>query len=373
MGGFITKGSTSTTAPASTSKVSGRFRVESHEERISFPCVVVPLHSWQHGEWQPHHASSIVPPSTPSSLSILTLNVWFDDYKRETRNKEIVNIINKEQPTVVCLQEVKDDFLATLLADERVQERYLTSHVKVDDYETIMLLSLHDCHAPQLIEAHITTAMSRKLLLASFVHAGGRVDVATCHLESLMFADIRERQLREYVALLRHLHPASSSCLEERGSLSVLCGDFNFCSYRNWEESESSSWEELENNMLSRRLPTFVDVWPALWGEQPRRQSPPSDEMERLRMGYTFDTDRNPNIRAARPSHRDEMMRYDRILARTTSWRPLSIRLVANQPCSAPAELPDEEEEDSTPKELVYPSDHFGLLACFEPTSLSLH
>jgi hypothetical protein len=100
--------------------------------------------------------------------------------------------------------------------------------------------------------------------------------VGTVHLESLNKAPLRRRQFEISISALREYKNA------------VLCGDFNFCSHRNY-----SGVGKLENDCIEECAPDYVDVWPALRGVDP---------------GYTFNSDINRNI------HQTEMMRYDRII-----------------------------------------------------------
>lgn len=176
--------------------------------------------------------------------------------------------------------------------------------------------------------------------------------------------------------------------------LTILAGDFNFCSYRNFVPSLP-----LENDDLSVCLPGWLDVWQAL---KDASQEP----------GYTFDTELNA-FTEAMGCGRYERMRYDRVMALVSGpigggvegsvgagvaegvgqvWAPTDIRLVGTE------QLPLEPSDKSTgqdghqeqatgsagstsglglpgkpplsvvcsgPPRCVFPSDHFGLLATF--------
>ena len=83
----------------------------------------------------------------------------------------------------------------------------------------------------------------------------------------------------------------------------MLVGDFNFDDKQTWGDwrlagghvlaGRRREGAQLENTVLGRLLPRFVDVWPALHGHE----------------GVTYDGAANPHV-----ADRHERMRYDRIL-----------------------------------------------------------
>ena len=115
------------------------------------------------------------------------------------------------------------------------------------------------------------------------------------HLESLNNHRKREQQLRVAADVLA---PHANS---------VLVGDFNFDSARNFcEIGEAGSpgggaAQTLENDSLGAILPGHDDVWPLL---HPDAAGAP---------GFTFDARRNPLV-----TNKLEVMRYDRVMARFT-------------------------------------------------------
>ncbi len=136
--------------------------------------------------------------------------------------------------------------------------------------------------------------------------------VATVHLESFPEdGPVRAAQLDVVFSILRD------------GGDAALMGDFNF--------AEAS---EPETSRLDR---DFVDLWPACRpGES----------------GFTWDIARNPMAR--RGSFPGEASgRIDRILLRAAAWRPVSIRIVGNEPV-----------RKGDPS--LFASDHFGLVAVIE-------
>ena len=124
---------------------------------------------------------------------------------------------------------------------------------------------------------------------------------------------------------------------------SILMGDFNFCSYRNYPRSEETHYRSrtgasdrpLENDSLTAILPHHRDVWAALH---------PTEK------GYTFDSERNPLIA------KYEQMRYDRVLSKCINFAPVAIELIGTETIPS---------EDMSLRK-VHPSDHFGLLTTFD-------
>eukprot|EP01129_Flabellula_baltica_P007272 TRINITY_DN2810_c0_g1_i2.p1 TRINITY_DN2810_c0_g1~~TRINITY_DN2810_c0_g1_i2.p1 ORF type:complete len:113 (-),score=16.83 TRINITY_DN2810_c0_g1_i2:34-372(-) len=82
----------------------------------------------------------------------------------------------------------------------------------------------------------------------------------------------------------------------------------------------------LENDVLQRVIPEYIDIWPHLHPDEP---------------GFTFDSLNN------RMLQQYEEMRYDRMMLKSNRWEPTLIELIGTEPIL----------EDP----IVYPSDHFGL------------
>ena len=325
-------------------------------------------------------ASHANPPFT-----VFTLNVWFDFFARQTRNLEILALLRQHQPTVICLQEVLNDLVTLLKDDPWVRQNYLISSRSLPSYACMMLLSIPHCLSPTLERTELHSGMNRELLTATFSlptpaapSPASRIMVTTSHFESLSFRDVRRHQLSTFRQRFEHFLSTA-----QPPALAVLCGDFNFCSYRAWSAEDT---RPLENHVLTEVLPEFADLWPLLHGGlQAPRLHPPEDAEERARMGYTFDTDMNRNIGHCNP----EFMRYDRVLAFFSphaSWKADSIELTANKPCrqviqekkvpfgfslkhhlaSLFGATDSSSSNATTPMdEVIFPSDHFGLFVNF--------
>jgi len=170
--------------------------------------------------------------------------------------------------------------------------------------------------------------MDRRALIAEFQINNEKVFIATVHLESLANARYRKVQL-DLISMVLRLSPHS-----------FLMGDFNFDSIRDFHGGPPK-----ENKNIAKFFPPpkFMDVWPAIHPDK---------------RGFTFDTKENKMLHKA-DMHNDEQMRYDRIIMgsepiNTCKWKPTSIEIIGAEPIKG-----------LTLDVILFPSDHFGLLAEF--------
>lgn len=277
------------------------------------------------------------------SISVVTWNVWFGEFTMEKRYDEILSICKSLSADVICFQEVTTAFVG------KIREHSLADHYDISDYYLdgstlgsygVLTMSRRELNAN--FQWHdLPTEMDRKLLTATFNTPAGPLVVGNIHLESLNTASTRAAQLQQSNDILNHTPNA------------LLCGDFNFDSEKNFRPGSS-----LENDVLSRLLPTYEDAWL---------------ELHTLSTGKTYDTEMNHML-----LKKNERMRYDRIMVRKdNNQHPhlvlKNITLLGTAPLgynlpisskrnklrleSTPAGM---EREDTRP---VFPSDHFGLHA----------
>jgi endonuclease/exonuclease/phosphatase family metal-dependent hydrolase len=173
-------------------------------------------------------------------LSVVTWNVWFEDFKFETRTREIIRILKELDADFVCLQEVTPRFVQMICDDLWVQKSYCVSDCDgstVRPYGVMMLtkFKVAEFHNFDFTES----MMGRSLLVANY---GQRFAVSTSHFESLNFnMNARIEQLRLSTEILRTIDH------------SIVCGDFNF----------SSDW--MENAHIPE---DFIDIWAHLHPEE---------------------------------------------------------------------------------------------------------
>lgn len=304
-------------------------------------------------------------------FSIASWNVWFDPLGQQQRYSAILSACRMLSPDVICFQEVTPPFVSMLDASD-IRDDYCLSDHELDRYPYGNMILAKKCIDVSFQFISLPSQMGRKMLLAEATWTDGtRIGVGNVHLESLSSRPVREQQLQVCEQVLRDY------------DLSILCGDFNFCSYRNYNCIEADDYNEgLENDVLGRIMPDYNDMWP---------QVHPTEQ------GYTFDTVENGMLRL----HRHERMRYDRICYRVAegdqsmklTWAAHSIDLLGTSPVSSDAsavapQLPTATatataapSDFNTPPKVsrsvlvqpadarepvrLFPSDHFGLFGVF--------
>jgi endonuclease/exonuclease/phosphatase family metal-dependent hydrolase len=242
----------------------------------------------------------------PSSLSLLTWNVWFGLDRPHRRWTKLLEIVGKLRPDVIGFQEVTEPFLHALRTAGWRKRGYWISDPhgeEIDRYGSIVVSRL----PIERTAVHpLESQMGRRLVVVETTVADRPWAFATVHLESLSeSAAVRGLQLENIIERL------------ERFENVVLMGDFNFC----------SSWPEEEE-----RIPdTYLDLW---------REVRPGED------GFTVDCARNPMRLREVPGWK--RVRFDRILVRSEHLQPAEVQLVGVDRirCEGPTLLP---------------SDHFGL------------
>jgi endonuclease/exonuclease/phosphatase family metal-dependent hydrolase len=279
-------------------------------------------------------------------LTVMTWNVWFGaDFFKE-RMARIIDIVLEKDPDVANFQEVLGPFHKMMREHEELMKRYELSEPGNSYF--VATLTKRSLHA-KLTVVNLPSSMGRELIISSFKKGAESVAVGNIHLESLNNHPLRELQLFE-----------SRKALAAYGT-SVLVGDFNFCSERNFVPDSTP----LENDSLHSHLAGYIDVWPALHQQAGIHRMPDTAApaavadadspaaLARAARGYTFDSDVNGNLAEKR---RREVARYDRVMLRSDKGTvlPRSIELLGNEMVPG---VPQEEH--------LFPSDHFGLLARF--------
>mmetsp|Transcript_12170 Transcript_12170/g.19581 ORF Transcript_12170/g.19581 Transcript_12170/m.19581 type:complete len:379 (+) Transcript_12170:50-1186(+) len=261
----------------------------------------------------------------PSSIRVVTFNVWFSEYEWETRLEALVSFLS-ERDTIVCLQEVTPRFLSLLMKQPSIQGRYriLASVAPGSWYGLAMLVDKTSLPVPCIETIQLYTKMGRTALIAHFLSPAchGPLAIGTVHLESLDSRAIRSQQLQSIQKVLSYNDNAAS----------LLVGDMNI--------TVTGPWADLEENkqLLTTNLSGFIDCWEEL-------HDVTEDD------GMTFDTTTNAML-AAHTRFADSS-RYDRALFRSgasNAWKVKSMRIVGKDPIG----------KDSSGNS-IWISDHFGL------------
>lgn len=294
------------------------------------------------------------------SFSVLTWNIWFDDRSIIRRTQFIINQVKKLKPDVLCFQEVVPQTAELLKL--QLGTDYDFNKNSVDPYGCL-IFSLKD-HFAVFHETKMHSNMGRCLITASINFTAWddltntksinrSICICTSHFESLNFHSIREEQLAVANNNMKDFDNA------------ILCGDFNFCSYWNFNTMQSRGVSDakagLENDSLSVFLPEYDDLWPLLVCPEPAEEAGESPQdatdsvdasvsprlIEKVK-GFTFDSTINTMLTSY------EQMRYDRVLMkRNCDIKAVEIGLLGTEQigCDSLGDL--------------FPSDHFGLLAHF--------
>lgn len=271
------------------------------------------------------------------SIKILTWNIWFDKLQLSARTSAIASIIASRRPVVACLQEVTPAAFRILRA-ELSPFFFFSPYDETCSYSTLTLVDRGIESNPHFRRCDFETSDQGRFLQVAVLGCGIRV--GNVHLESLNNHTIRIEQLE-----------TSKTFFNAHDGPSLLCGDFNFCGWANYDSRKPLP---LENDDLARLLPDFIDAWPA---------ANPGDK------GYTFDSDANSML-AGRVKQR-ERFRFDRVLFKPAGRLRLeSAVLLGTEPINAPASssAPPASTFSTPPRdasEALFCSDHFGLLADF--------
>jgi tyrosyl-DNA phosphodiesterase 2 len=243
---------------------------------------------------------------TRETLTFATFNTWFGEHFDNERYNAISNLLSVHRPDFIAFQEITPKSLASFIGQQWIRDEYFSSDIDgstLGDYG-VLILSRLPLNTIKLIP--LPSFMGRDLLLVEVLVNGSSLWVATVHLESMKYSNLRGAQLKSIFEFLKDTPNVA------------LMGDFNFC----------SSWEE-ENDRIE---PAYHDIWELLRGNEP---------------GYTEDTSINKMRYLIKGKHKQ--VRFDRVLLKASEWTPTSIELLGTEPISP--EHPD-----------VFPSDHFGLL-----------
>jgi len=246
----------------------------------------------------------LLPAQEKKTLTFVTYNVLGDPVELKKRIPPLMKVLQESDADVIALQEVVPWFTA-LLAKEDWAKAYQTTKIKPEDAggqyflskTAIDKASVHKLPGPQ----------GRTVLVVTLRIGGRRLDVATTHMESpLQDGPVRAKQIESILSRLRDADDA------------VFLGDLNFGDGETEEKKIDAA---------------YVDVWKSL---------KPNDA------GFTW------NIESSDMSKKgsfpgEKSRRLDRILLRSSVWKPKEIRIVGDQPV-----VPGKKD--------LFPSDHFGLV-----------
>ncbi|KAH3756935.1 endonuclease/exonuclease/phosphatase family protein [Pelomyxa schiedti] len=284
-------------------------------------------------------------PSGRRTISVVTYNVWFEDYFRGLRTQRLLDLVAERDPDVVVLEEMTKESLAVLRSHKWFQAGgYWLSDAVGDTWGgrgTYGVVVASRLPIDTLSIRKVPTVMGRKLVVASvrLPHSEGSelMCIVGCHLESTSeCGETRTAQLRAAISHSKNFPHT------------IILGDTNI---NNEEEASvlfrtpstptptstsatSASTTPASTPSQAENSSTFVDVWKAF--AQATGSSDP---------GLT----RFPVL--SPPFEPREPRRLDRVFAR--NLRIVHAEVFGKEPI--PMELTPGAEKP------VLPSDHYGF------------
>jgi len=127
---------------------------------------------------------------TKMNISLLTWNIWFDEYQKEHRAKILLKEIAEHNPDVIALQEVTQEALNVI---KNIKDYHIIGSPLTFRYDTIILskypvLNWSRYQLPQ-------SNMGRNLLLGELAFPTATINVGTFHLESI-FRNKQDEQVK---------------------------------------------------------------------------------------------------------------------------------------------------------------------------------
>jgi endonuclease/exonuclease/phosphatase family metal-dependent hydrolase len=244
----------------------------------------------------------------PSSLRLVTWNVWYDPWKQRERWASLWALLDELDPDLICLQEVLAKHLDGPQLRARRARGFWISDARTSGHDVLMVSRM----IPRAHRRHpLPSTKQPELLVASF-DTDPPLTVATVHLESSESGqDARVVQLEQVVEQL-----AADPDV-------ALVGDMNF-----------PPGEPAEAVVADWR-----DPWLQVHPDDP---------------GYTVDSTDNPMRSVHRPTQK--RVRIDRVFVRGGGWEAVAIQRLGTT-CV-----------DGDPATFI--SDHFGLLVELRPVVL---
>jgi len=282
--------------------------------------------------------ASATPSATPTvtPLRLLTYNVLASPIFPQLRREAVFAVLKASKADIIALQEVPRWMLKPLVEQPWVRRDYQVTPAPGGVPYAPGGQLIISRHPIERTAADVLVGKQSRTVLVAQLRIDGRVlAVATSHLESyLEDGPMRARQLDAIFPMLAGADDA------------VLMGDLNF-----------GDGAKPETDHLDA---SYVDVWTVLQPGKP---------------GFTWNNEENPMARigafAKEPSRR-----LDRILVRSTHWRPTSVRIIGNQSAGerkltlrdrAMIEMPERRQPDAgEPNIAVFPSDHYGVMVELE-------
>lgn len=246
-------------------------------------------------------------------MKLLTYNIWFSDLLINKRLNKLINIIQINNPDVICLQEVRRDVLA-ILVNKLNKYIYWETSLREDKYYGIAIFSKIKILSKGIYKFK-NTKMDRHFIKIKINYNNQNINIITTHLESEFLKKSNSKYEESLKKSNKYLQFYNLINFFENKNTSILCGDFNI--------SNNDDKFFILNNKWN-------DAW-IIDGSQIEKKN-------------TFDSSKNMYLN----SKSNYKSRLDRIYYNSSKIKQINFNLIGNY------------------KDDIIPSDHFGLLLKIE-------
>ncbi|WP_127716803.1 endonuclease/exonuclease/phosphatase family protein [Halobacteriovorax sp. HLS] len=203
--------------------------------------------------------------NTKEKISILSLNIYFDDKSGEVRYPQIISFLKNHHFDIICLQEVTDSFLTLLNSCPRLSSEYGQRIYGEGRYRNIIISKLSSLNKGII---NLPSQLSRQAPFIDIKVSKQLLRIYSVHLESCL----DDEQIR--LAQLDHLYQKYF----EDGINFILCGDMNFGD----EDSESTTSANLYHDHSNGDKTYTFDVENNALASSTRFPDEPSRRLDRF-------------------------------------------------------------------------------------------
>lgn len=241
-----------------------------------------------------------------NKLSILSYNIWFNEFNRTERLFSLFDNIKHYDPDIICLQEVLPIYYDTI--KNNLEYPYSYPKKIISKYDCV-ILSKHPIE--KFISIKLKSNMNRKMLILLINYSGTQIIISNVHFESEfdILNQLKLSQFKHVSVILKKL------CLDYDNV--ILCSDTNVM------QSEENIFDDLFNNMY--------DSW----------KQNGCDESNK----FTYDYLTNFNLQSRNIKLQG---RIDKILYKLTNFKLHEFKLIQGL------------------TNTIQPSDHHGIISIFE-------
>ena len=130
---------------------------------------------WQPASLKPNTPTSTPSASRPSSLKVLTYNIWFNNLSLPHRWLAILSLFTEHSPDIICIQEATDSFINFLCNDPSARQRYIIVNGFVEGswYGCLILVDKTKLDLVRATNVTFPTGMGRALTVVEVVGKKG--------------------------------------------------------------------------------------------------------------------------------------------------------------------------------------------------------